>query len=187
MTNKRRKQIGSLLISLVFAGIVSSATWQVFNPKNLWFYLQKPQDWAVPATPQHTLPDIQTQTPPTGITFPSLEKSLVVSAGVIRNGEWDLFDDKAAWLATSAVPGEGNVIIYAHNTKNLFGDLNQLKVGDLIEVTQADTRHRYQVRERRKINPNQVEAILSPNNQLTLYTCEGSFDQKRLVVYADKL
>ena len=37
----------------------------------------------------------------------------------------------------------------------------------------------------RPSDPEDVEAILSEDNQLTLYTCEGSFDQKRLVVYAD--
>ena len=67
----------------------------------------------------------------------------------------------------------------------MFGDLNELEEGDTIEVMQSDVWRRYEVRESRSVTPSDVEAILSEDNLLTLYTCEGSFDQKRLVVYAD--
>ena len=104
----------------------------------------------------------------------------------MRDNEWDLFDDKVSWLSTSAVPGEGeNVILYAHNTPEMLGDLNKLEKGDIIEVQQNDIWTKYVVRESRKVTPKDVEAILSDNNQLTLYTCEGSFNQKRRVVYAE--
>ncbi|MCH7641142.1 sortase, partial [Patescibacteria group bacterium] len=69
----------------------------------------------------------------------------------------------------------------------MFGDLNELEEGDIIEVLQNDAWRRYEVRETRSVTPSDVEAILSDDNQLTLYTCEGSFDQKRLVVYADPI
>ena len=129
--------------------------------------------------------NVDTKLPPTQITFPKLNKSIVVSASIIDNGVWGLSDDKASWLATSAVPGEGNVIIYAHNRPGLFGNLGALQIGDEIILTQNNKLITYKVRKTLAIKPNQVEAILSPNNQLTLYTCDGTFDQKRLVVYAD--
>jgi LPXTG-site transpeptidase (sortase) family protein len=62
--------------------------------------------------------------------------------------------------------------------------LYKLKVGDLVEVQQGGEWKSYTVTESRAVKPTDIDAILSPNNQLTLFTCEGSFDQKRRVVYA---
>ena len=182
----KNKHLSITLIAIV--AIASSlATWWLFDPKEWWQNYTKPQKWAVPVKTSIAPSTPQTKLPPTEIEFPTLKKNLVVSAGVINDGDWDLYDDKVAWLATSAVPGEGNVILYAHNRRHLFGNLNQLKPGDKISVTQGKTKIIYKVRESRNILPTDVNAILSPENQLTLYTCDGSFDQKRLVVYADPI
>lgn len=139
-----------------------------------------------PSDTTKTLSSPTTRIPPTAIRIAKLDKSLPVIAALVRDNEWDLFDDKVSWLSTSAVPGEGeNVILYAHNTPEMLGDLNKLEKGDIIEVQQNDIWTKYVVRESRKVTPKDVEAILSDNNQLTLYTCEGSFNQKRRVVYAE--
>jgi len=60
-----------------------------------------------------------------------------------------------------------------------------LKIGDEIEIYEGDTKFSYKVIEVRRIKPTDVDAILSDRNRLTLYTCDGRFDQKRLVVYAE--
>lgn len=107
-----------------------------------------------------------------------------MQAALVHDNQWDMFDHAVAWLSTSAVPGEGNVILYAHNRKGLWRDLSRVRPGDTVEV-QQDTRWvAYVVTESRTVTPTDVEAVLSDANQLTLYTCEGSFDQKRRVVYA---
>lgn len=126
-----------------------------------------------------------TKTPPTAIKIDRINKTLPVSAAIVEGNEWQLYSDKVAWLSTSAIAGEGNVILYAHNTWNLFGQLYKLRVGDEIQIQQDNKWISYKVKQYRRVTPSDVNAILSDKNQLTLYTCEGSFDQKRLVVYAD--
>lgn len=136
-----------------------------------------------------TVPEVKTLakpeiSPPTEISFPSLNLSLVVSPGVIKDDTWTLFDDKVSWLATSETPSKGNVIIYGHNRAGLFGNLDKLKIGEQISLKSADKTFTYVLAKKRKISPEDVDAIISPKDQLTLYTCDGSFDEKRLVLIA---
>jgi LPXTG-site transpeptidase (sortase) family protein len=125
-----------------------------------------------------------TKQPPTSIFIPKLNKRLPVQASVVKGNTWDLFNTSVAWLSTSAVPGEGNVILYAHDWPNLWGDLYKLQPGDAVEVDQNTTVHIYVVTQSRAVNPEDVQAILSKENQVTMFTCEGTFDQKRRVVVA---
>jgi LPXTG-site transpeptidase (sortase) family protein len=136
---------------------------------------------------QKTTESPTTKIPPTSISIQKLDISLPISAALVHDNEWDIFEDKVSWLSTSAVPGEGNVILYAHDRPEMFGELYKLEKGDIIEIEQDKITVSYKVTESRSVQPQDVEAILSDDNQLTLYTCEGSFDQKRLVVYADPL
>lgn len=125
-----------------------------------------------------------TKLPPTAVRIEKIKKDLPVQAALVNGNEWDMFDNAVAWLSTSAVPGEGNVILYAHNTRKLWLDLNKLKPGDLVEVQQNGIWLQYTVTETHAITPKDIDAVLSDENQLTMYTCEGSFDRKRRVVYA---
>ena len=133
---------------------------------------------------EKTTPSPTTKIPPTSISIQKLDVSLPISAALVHDNEWDIFEDKVSWLSTSAVPGEGNVILYAHDRPEMFGELYKLKKGDIIEIEQNDITVSYKVTESRSIQARDVEAILSEDNQLTLYTCEGSFDAKRFVVTA---
>jgi len=121
---------------------------------------------------------------PHAIKIPSVGTDLVIDAGKIVNNNWTLFDDKVSWLATSQVPGRGNVILYAHNMEHLFGPLKNINIEDIIYLDHENNRYSYEVMSFRTVTPEDVGAVLSNDDQLTLYTCDGSFDQKRLVVYA---
>lgn len=122
--------------------------------------------------------------PPTSISIPDVNLNLPVSAATIVNNQWTLYDDRVSWLTTSKMPGEGNVILFAHNKSNLFGNLKKVETGAEITVQSGDKKYSYLVTEKRKVTPNDVGAVLSNKDQLTLYTCDGSFDQKRLIVIA---
>lgn len=122
---------------------------------------------------------------PAAINIDSLSLSLTISPGIIKDNRWTLFDDKVSWLSTSGDLNQGNIILYAHNKPNLFGDLTQLEIGDEIIVVGSGRKQAYTVREKRKVLPSDVEAVISDKNELTLYTCNGSFDEKRLIVKAD--
>ncbi len=122
--------------------------------------------------------------PPKSIGIKSIGISLMVAPGAIEDNTWTLFLDKASWLVTSKTPGKGNVIIYAHNRPGLFGDLKKVTIGAEIQIDDGKHIHDYVVSEKRKIVPSDVNGVLSDKNQLTLYTCDGVFDQRRLVVIA---
>lgn len=123
-------------------------------------------------------------TPPNTIIIPSVNVNLPIAKGTIVDNKWVLYDDKVSWLATSQTAGRGNVILYAHNRDKLFGTLKDLEIGQEISLKQDGKSYVYQVTQKRRVTPHDVDAILSNNDQLTLYTCDGSFDQKRLIVIA---
>jgi LPXTG-site transpeptidase (sortase) family protein len=126
----------------------------------------------------------RTRQAPTSVYIPKINKKHAIQAAIVKDNAWQVFDKSVAWLSTSAVPGEGNVILYAHNWKSLWGDLYKLEPGDVIEVEQNTKRYKYSVVESRAVSKSDIDAVLSEENRLTLYTCEGTFDEKRRVVYA---
>jgi LPXTG-site transpeptidase (sortase) family protein len=127
---------------------------------------------------------ISIRVPPTAINIQKIGKNLPIKPAIIHGNDWELFDDAVAWLSTSAAPGEGNVILYAHDWRSLWVDLYLLKPGDIIEVQQNNIWKKYKVTQSLAIDQHDTQSILSNENRLTLYTCEGSFDKKRRVVYA---
>jgi len=122
--------------------------------------------------------------PPSHIFISSVDLDLPVAPAKIVESQWTLYDDKASWLVTSKAPGEGNVILFAHNRDNLFGALRKINIGDEIQITSGDKKFTYKVVDKHQVKPDDVQAVLSDENRLTLYTCDGSFDQKRLIVIA---
>lgn len=172
----RRLSLKDIVFLVVVSLYIATAAFKLSDPV-LWEkkISQKPD----------TLQIIPVKYPPTAVKIPVLNKELIVSAALVKGNTWDVFDDKIAWLATSAVPGEGNVILYGHARQALFGDLYKLKPGDLVQVKKGDLWYSYKVTEVHRVTPDDVNSILSEKNRLTLYTCDGSFDEKRLVVYAD--
>ena len=123
-------------------------------------------------------------TVPDRVYFPLFDLSLDISEGVIKNNEWTLYNDRVSWLSTSALPSKGNVILYAHNLPHLFGNLNKLSKGNEIVIMHDQNTYKYVVDKVVKVSPNDIDAVTSSQNQLTLYTCDGSFDQRRLIVTA---
>lgn len=161
--------IGLLAIRLYPSGLVKELKPQHVNP---------PQE--------QVLAEVEKKaTPPTTIIIPTLSLNLPVEPGIVKNDQWTLYDDKISWLATSEPPGSGkNVILYGHNRPLLFGNLDNLQIGEEIVINNSNEAFTYIVSEKRKVLPEEVDVIISPRNQLTLYTCDGSFDQRRLVVIA---
>lgn len=133
---------------------------------------------------------IKRQPPPVVIKIPSLNIDLSLTAGWINNGVWQLSRTTPLHLATSAHPGEnGNIVIYGHNKKSLFGKLKQLKINDTVQLESADgSLHVYRIILIKTVKPNEIEAVLPTATQtLTLYTCAGFLDTKRLIVQAQPI
>lgn len=124
---------------------------------------------------------------PSEINIDRLSLNLIISPGIIKDNKWTLYDDRVSWLSTSGDLNQGNIILYAHNKPNLFGDLTDLEIGDEIIIVGSGKKQLYAVKEKRKVLPTDVDAVISNKNELTLYTCNGSFDEKRLIVKAEPI
>lgn len=122
---------------------------------------------------------------PTLISIPSLKADIKVIKGGIANGNWVLSDSEALYLPTSGKIGEGfNTILYAHNRENLFGNLKKIQKGDLLVIKDnADKDFIYKVYLIENIDPRDIKRLFSEEKDIvTLFTCDGWFDQERLLV-----
>ncbi len=124
---------------------------------------------------------------PDSISIPSVGLNLQVIQGGIKNREWILSDDKALYLPTSGKIGEGyNTIIYAHSREKLFGNLEKIKVGDVINISDSKgQKFGYSVFSIESVDPTDIDKLYSQEKDIvTLFTCDGWFDEKRLLVRA---
>lgn len=132
----------------------------------------------------------QRQATPVQIKLPTNPSGINIVPARIKNGIWETSEEAATFLATSARPEEnGNIVIYAHNKRQLFGNLHRVELGQNIEVITKDGKtHLYRIDEITTVKPDQVEVVLPADEEiLTLYTCTGILDSKRLVVKAKPL
>ncbi len=127
---------------------------------------------------------------PTEITIPSINITQPVEIGVIKDGVWQISDGKATFLNSSAKPGTGgNVVIYGHNKKAIFGNLPYLSLGQKIFVkTTSGKIYTYVAYQKDFVGSDRVD-LVSPTNkeELTIYTCWGLFDQQRAVIKASPI
>jgi sortase A len=125
---------------------------------------------------------------PTRIVIPSLSIDLVVVNSKIINGYWEVFEDSAGWGEGSGVPGRlGNQVIFAHAREGLFLPLREIKLEQTIYVLTGSNWYSYKVNEIKEVYPNQTEVIApSEDEMLTLYTCSGYKDSKRLIITAKR-
>lgn len=123
---------------------------------------------------------------PVRIIIPKLDIDLPVVEAKVVGGYWELSENTASFGLGSAYPGQsGNTVIFAHAREGLFLPLRQVEKDTSVYVLTDDRWHRYKVTETKLVSPKQVE-VVSPteNEQLTLFTCSGFLDTKRLIVIA---
>ena len=123
---------------------------------------------------------------PIRIVIPKLAINLAVTESPLVNGFWELSTTTASHGVGSANPGEpGNIVIFAHAWASLFLPLRNLKLGDTIYIFSDIRWHDYRVTEVFEVTPDQVEIIYpTAKETLTLFTCSGFADARRLVVKA---
>ena len=126
------------------------------------------------------------QNDPIRILIPKVDIDLKVTNAKIINGYWELSEDTASYGLGSGQPGiKGNTVIFAHARQGLFYNLKDVKVNDVIYIFTKSNWYRYKVNKITAVYPNQTEVIASTKTEvLTLYTCTGFSDEKRLVIQA---
>lgn len=103
------------------------------------------------------------------------------------NGEWSIPATAAAHLVTSAYPYEpNNIIVYGHNTWTVFAKLKQVTKNEVIKITLANgTIRDYTITEMIEVTPDKIEYLQPTTTEtLTIYTCVGWMDSKRLIIRA---
>lgn len=125
---------------------------------------------------------------PQRILLVSADIDLSVKKAEIINGYWEVFADQAGWGVGSSVPGQlGNIVIFAHARQGLFYNLKRVAKGDDIVLFTKHNWYGYKVFEVQEVYPNNTQVIESTVEEiLTLYTCTGFNDAKRLIVRAKR-
>ena len=123
---------------------------------------------------------------PTKIEISSLSLSLPVYPASIVGDKWQTTDSGISYLSSSPLPGTvGNSVMYGHNWPNLLHDLGKVKPGDTIAVFFGSKKLIYSVHYVSVVEPDNTSVYTNTTDaRLTLYTCTGLLDSKRLVVTA---
>lgn len=126
---------------------------------------------------------------PLRIVIPSLSVDLPVVEAPVINGYWELSETSASHGVGSANPGDpGNTVIFAHAREELFGPLRSSKKENLVYILTKDHWYRYRITNIQMVDPKATEVIQPTKDEtLTLYTCSGFLDSKRLIVTAKPL
>ncbi len=124
---------------------------------------------------------------PVEIKIENLKIDLPIYQTEISNGDWEEIDYGLLHLSNTAIPGEtGNSVIYGHNTPALLGNLRNIDVGQEIVVSFSDGSFKTFVTiDSFNVTPDQTHILnTTEETKLTIYTCNGFFDEKRFVVVA---
>ena len=127
---------------------------------------------------------------PTQLLIKDINLDLKIVPTQIQNGVWQIATDGASYLDSSSRPQEGgNIVIYGHNTGEMFGKLKFVDIGSIITlVNQESQTISYQVISISITSPDEIEYVLPKDHEvLTLYTCTGFLDSQRLVVVAEPI
>lgn len=124
---------------------------------------------------------------PNTLYIPKLARVVNVTDGQFANDRWTVSATGVSYYVSSALPGTlGNSVFYGHNWANILSGLDKLASGDQIYILGRNGDFvQYKVFEIFEVWPSQVE-ILNPSSEgrLTIYTCKGLLNEKRLVVIA---
>lgn len=170
------KLIFSLLLVSLGAGLLLKSAYEKIVPA--------PQSKIVEASSSK-----ETGSKPTKLYIPQMSRILYVSDGYTEGDRWAISQTGVSYLTSSALPGNGNTVIYGHNTADILGGMWRVQEGDYIYVVLASGDFvKYQVAERKEIDPTQVEILNNTSDsRLTLYTCSGFLDTARFVIVAKKV
>ncbi len=178
-----RKFIGNALMLLGIASLLVAGyfLFQRVNPNRLKFDDYQPNI------------EVSTDTPagnPKYLIIKELGINLEVVPANVKNDRWETTYNGVSFLASSPIPGTvGNSIMYGHNWTSLLGNLKQAKPGQIIEVIDDAGRvTRFEVHFVQIVGPDEKSILdQTTDTRLTLYTCTGFLDSKRLVVTAIKI
>jgi len=163
------------IVLIIIAGLL---LWQRYNPQRLAFS-DVGNEISESINEEKNLP--------VALKIEDLDIKLPVFPARSQTGKWETTTKGVSYLVSSAMPGQvGNSIFYGHNYKNILGNLKNAKPGQIIEVKLANgVWRKFRIEYVQTVAPNQTGILdQTDDKRLTLYTCTGFLDSKRLVVTA---
>lgn len=125
---------------------------------------------------------------PVQINIPASNISLPVIPTTQNGNSFTTSSSGVNYLINTSLPGQnGNSVFYGHNWPKLLGNLKQAERGDIITL-------KYPTGEIKTFTIDLITTISAKNAQintysdskiLTLYTCTGFLDSKRLIITAN--
>lgn len=169
-----------ILLSLLVVGpmLVSIGLFLLFYERTILSFKR---------TPEKAVLTVGRKPAPARIIIDDLGINLPVAESQIVSGIWEISSKGASHLDISARPGEnGNIVIYGHNRKVIFGSLPYIWVGDTIKIVNAEGQtFKYKVVNKATVKPDNLEFVLPKSEEvLTVYTCNGFLDTTRFVAIA---
>lgn len=159
-------------ISLFYACLL---TWERNNPQRLSFSsYSQPTKYHPTVTPAY-------------IHIPDLKINLPIYPAIKNGKDWDTTTKGVSYLISTPVPGtKGNAVLYGHNWNNLLGRLHKAKIGNRVAITYKNGKNIYfRINSLAVVSPDQVGILNdTKDTRITLYTCTGFLDNKRLVITA---
>lgn len=134
-----------------------------------------------------TQPQIASASATLKIAIPSLRLNIPVYEAELQGNRWQYSTIGISHLSSTPWAGQpGNAVYYGHNWPNLLGNLYSAKIGDfLIITTSTGSDLTFVITSFETVTPDRVSVIAPTNDtRLTLFTCIGFLDSKRLIVTA---
>ncbi|MEK7188793.1 MAG: sortase [Patescibacteria group bacterium] len=121
---------------------------------------------------------------PIKVIIPAVGIDVAVKPAKVIKGKWEIFEDSASYGIGSASPGEnGNIVVFAHAREGYFLPLRKITKGAKIYILTKEGWYNYEVSETKEVKPIDVSVIQPTIDEtITLYTCSGFADTKRLIV-----
>lgn len=169
-----------ILLSLICFSWVGYLVWLRYTPTSLSF------DFPFAPITQINPSD---STPKFSLLMPELSLNLPVTSAEVSKNLWPVSNSSLIHVSSSPLPGDpGNSVIYGHNWPTLLGNLKYAQIGQIIDVKTPNGAKKFTIDKVSVVSPDQTN-LLNPTSipTLTLYTCTGFLDSRRLVITASLL
>lgn len=143
----------------------------------------------IPVSGQSAVNSIPGTTPesPVRIQVPDVGIDLPVFPATLTGTKWTYTTKGVSHLSSTPFPGgNGNPVFYGHNWPNIFSGLHKSTLGQSIILTSsAGTKLTYTITDIQVVTPDKIEILNQTGDpRITIFTCTGFLDLKRLVITA---
>ncbi len=128
-------------------------------------------------------PKVEDNTP-VRILLPTQGIDLPIQVAPVLRDTWQVFENSAGLGANTT---KNNLVIFAHARPGMFDHLGELRIGDHFYLFGTTKWQNFEIIEKSYILPEDINTVLKTANTrltVTLFSCDGPNDEKRVVIKA---